>query len=302
VIDFGLATKCDPGTSVLKTKAGTPYYVAPQVLAGSYNEKCDIWSCGVIMYVLLCGYPPFHGDTDPEILRKVRSGRFDFPAEDWDSISGDAKDLITKMLTMDQSARPAAAACLEHRWITSQSEDAARGRICPDISNRLRSFKSVGRLKKVALTLIAQQLRDEDIEELRSTFQALDKNNDGRLTFAEIHEGMAAHKVALPGDLDALLRNIDSDGSGQIDFSEFIAATLTQKQYLKREVMWAAFRTFDLDGDGSITKAELKQVIDSTMTDEDITAMISEVDLDGDGTIGFDEFCEMMKKGCLPSS
>jgi calcium-dependent protein kinase len=174
--------------------------------------------------------------------------------------------------------------------------------VCADIGSRLRSFKTVGRLKKVALTLIAQQLRDEDIEELRSTFQALDKNNDGRLTFAEIHEGMAAHKVALPGDLDALLRNIDSDGSGQIDFSEFIAATLTQKQYLKREVMWAAFRTFDLDGDGHITKAELKQVIDSTMTDEDITAMISEVDLDGDGTIGFDEFCEMMKKGCLPSS
>ncbi|KAF4706507.1 Calcium-dependent protein kinase 2, partial [Perkinsus olseni] len=77
VIDFGLATLCDPGQS-MKTKAGTPYYVAPQVLQGNYNEKCDSWSCGVIMYILLCGYPPFYADNDTDILKRVRRGKYTF--------------------------------------------------------------------------------------------------------------------------------------------------------------------------------------------------------------------------------
>merc|ERR1719162_1733065 len=87
----------------MKTKAGTPYYVAPQVLQGSYDEKCDIWSCGVIMYILLCGYPPFYGDRDEDILRRVRKGAFNFPDEDWKNISskGGAQELIKSMLTMD---------------------------------------------------------------------------------------------------------------------------------------------------------------------------------------------------------
>merc|ERR1719409_1680432 len=82
VIDFGLAVKFEIG-QVLTTKAGTPYYVAPQVLAGKYDHSADLWSCGVIMYVLLCGYPPFYGETDGQILEKVRLGNFSFPKDDW---------------------------------------------------------------------------------------------------------------------------------------------------------------------------------------------------------------------------
>merc|ERR1719284_1866395 len=105
VIDFGLAKDNSDGKE-MTTKAGTPYYVAPQVLAGKYDEKCDIWSCGVIAYILLCGYPPFFGDTDPEILKRVKVGKFDFPSPDWDDISKDGKDFITQMLTRDAAKRP----------------------------------------------------------------------------------------------------------------------------------------------------------------------------------------------------
>merc|ERR1719291_1124996 len=102
VIDFGLAKTYEVGSDDrMRTKAGTPYYVAPQVLAGSYDEKCDIWSCGVIAYILLCGYPPFYGDQDKDILKMVKKGEFEFPSPDWDDRSPESKDLITKMLTMD---------------------------------------------------------------------------------------------------------------------------------------------------------------------------------------------------------
>merc|ERR1711953_1459538 len=100
VIDFGLACKFEHG-QVLTTKAGTPYYVAPQVLAGKYGAESDLWSLGVIMYVLLCGYPPFHGDTDADVLAMVKKGEFKFPNKDWSSVSDDAKQLITHLLTMD---------------------------------------------------------------------------------------------------------------------------------------------------------------------------------------------------------
>lgn len=98
--DFGLAARAGP-TTVLATKAGTPYYVAPQVLQGKYTYKCDMWSAGVIMYILLCGYPPFHGDNDAEILAKVKSGKFSFNDQDWKNVSMEAKDLIRKLLTYD---------------------------------------------------------------------------------------------------------------------------------------------------------------------------------------------------------
>ncbi len=89
----------------MEQKFGTPYYIAPEVLAGYYNEKCDIWSLGVIMYIMLCGYPPFNGNNDNDILKAVQSGEFSFPEEDWQVISEDAKDLIRQMLVKDYKHR-----------------------------------------------------------------------------------------------------------------------------------------------------------------------------------------------------
>jgi len=297
VIDFGLAKSWAPGSPPMTTKAGTPYYVAPQVLlSGGYDNKCDIWSCGVIAYILLCGYPPFYGDRDEDILKAVKSGKFDFPSPDWDDVSKVGKDLITNMLTMDPVRRPTAEALLAHDWLRTKpgAGDTIDAKL--NLGARLRRFHGVAKLKKVALTLIAQQLKDEDIEELSKTFKTLDMNNDGTLTPQEVRDGMARHNIEVPADLEAVMRAVDSDGSGVIDYSEFIAATLTSKQYARTEVMWSAFRTFDLDGDGKITKEELAKVLQENSDSQLIGQMISEVDGDHDGEIDFDEFCEMMKK------
>mmetsp|Transcript_19590 Transcript_19590/g.36688 ORF Transcript_19590/g.36688 Transcript_19590/m.36688 type:complete len:498 (+) Transcript_19590:98-1591(+) len=301
VIDFGLAKKFDKTKDPpMKTKAGTPYYVAPQVLMGSYDEKCDIWSCGVIAYILLCGYPPFYGDKDEDILRRVRRGDFEFPSPDWDEISAPGKDIIEKMLTMVPEDRPTAGEILEHRWLREHA-DKPTGGIAKNLGDKLRVFRGVSKLKKVALTLIAQQLNEKDIEELKQTFQILDKNRDGTLTAQEIKEGMRQHKVSLPEDLEESLRLIDTDGSGVIDYTEFIAATMSTKQYLKEEVVWSAFRTFDKDGDGKITRAELMSILkDDALTQEQlegqIDQMMKEVDLNNDGSISYHEFLTMMQK------
>merc|ERR1712217_989539 len=101
----------------MTTKAGTPYYVAPQVLAGKYDEKVDSWSCGVVMYVTLCGYPPFFGDTDAEVLKKVRLGNYSFIASDWHKVSQDAKNLVNGLLTFKPEKRFSPAEALQQSWM-----------------------------------------------------------------------------------------------------------------------------------------------------------------------------------------
>jgi len=293
VIDFGLARKFKSGDPLMKTKAGTPYYVAPQVLGGAYTEKCDVWSCGVIAYILLCGYPPFYGDLDEDILRRVKAGKFNFPSPDWDTISTAAKEFIKISLTFEEAKRPSAADLLAHEWLTKKISQPSGGYVGKDLGAKLKVFRGVSKLKKAALTLIAQQLKDDDIEELKKTFTLLDANKDGTLSAKEIADGMAKHKVQIPADLDEVIRQLDTDGSGNIDYTEFVAATITQKQYSKKEVLWAAFRTFDLDGDGSITKSELSQVLKNA-SETLVESMVVEHDTDGDGTISFEEFVKMM--------
>eukprot|EP00929_Paragymnodinium_shiwhaense_P001086 TRINITY_DN1012_c0_g3_i1.p1 TRINITY_DN1012_c0_g3~~TRINITY_DN1012_c0_g3_i1.p1 ORF type:complete len:494 (-),score=99.74 TRINITY_DN1012_c0_g3_i1:95-1576(-) len=295
VIDFGLAKKYDNSSDPpMKTKAGTPYYVAPQVLSSQgYDEKCDIWSCGVILYILLCGYPPFYGDNDSQILRCVKRGVYDFPSPEWDDISSDAKSMIKLMLMYDSKMRPSADVCLQHHWIQQKSAKST-GKVSRDLGGKLKAFRGSSKLKKVALTAIAQQLKDEDIVELQKTFQLLDKNGDGTLTPAEITDGMKSHGVAFPPELEGILRQLDTDGSGSIDYTEFIAATISRKAYLKKDAMWAAFRTFDRDGDASISRDELVELLkDPSMAV--IESMIHDVDSNGDGKIQFDEFCRMLE-------
>jgi calcium-dependent protein kinase len=149
IIDFGLACYYEDG-EFMKTKAGTPYYVAPQVLQGKYDRKCDVWSCGVIMYILLCGYPPFSGENDGEILTKVKAGKFSFPEADWKHISTDAKDLIKKMLTFEPEKRMEAEQAYNHPWISNNADTKKDVPVASNLLSSLRTFRAQSKLKKVA--------------------------------------------------------------------------------------------------------------------------------------------------------
>lgn len=123
LIDFGLAKNQKVSADILTTKAGTPYYIAPEVLSGKQDHMCDIWSLGVILQIILCGYPPFHGDTDQEILVKVKKGHQTFEGEEWKDISADAKEIISKCLNTDPAKRINAEQILEHNWFKAELND-----------------------------------------------------------------------------------------------------------------------------------------------------------------------------------
>ena len=124
VIDFGTSHRYEDANQVGPQKMhqmyGTPYYIAPEVLNGTYNEKCDMWSIGVMLYIMLCGRPPFNGNTEDQIISKVKSGKWDFRGEIWHSISTEAKDLIAKLMTREVGRRLTAVEALAHPWIKSK--------------------------------------------------------------------------------------------------------------------------------------------------------------------------------------
>jgi len=300
IIDFGLSCVYT-ADQVLTTKAGTPYYVAPQVLAGKYDQLSDLWSCGVIMYVILCGYPPFYGETDADVLTKVRLGNFTFNAADWKNVSEDAKNLIRLLLKMNPRDRYTAEQSLNHVWVKNKAPKATDVAIGAGMVDNLRGFRSQNKLKKAALNIIAGQLGDTQIKALRDTFMQLDGNGDGLLTVNEMKEGLAkAGLKEIPPDLQQIMEEVDSDGSGVIDYTEFLAATLDRAAYIKEDVCWSAFRIFDRNGDGKISKNEIEAMlgsgdVESAMGAQAVADLLKDVDKDGDGEIDFQEFMTMMK-------
>jgi calcium-dependent protein kinase len=123
LIDFGISVKFEKDTK-LKDKTGTVLYIAPEVISGSYDEKCDIWSCGVLLFIMLSGQPPFYGNSRKEIMEKIRKSKFQFKSKIWNVVSAEAKELITSMLIIDPLQRPSCREVLSHRWFNKDNNNA----------------------------------------------------------------------------------------------------------------------------------------------------------------------------------
>lgn len=303
IIDFGLSSTFTPG-QVLTTRAGTPYYVAPQVLTSKYDHTCDLWSVGVITYVLLCGYPPFYGRNDVEVLAKVKKGLYAFEPKDWSRVSADAKNLVRKLLCYDPKDRFTAEQALHHTWIAHTAPRATGVNLKnqPQLIDNLRSFRSQNLLKKAALQIIAGQLDEAQIKGLRETFMSLDANGDGLLSMDELAAGLdSAGFRKTNSDLQGMMEGMDTDGSGVIDYTEFLAAALDKRHYISEQAVRTAFQVFDLDNDNRISLDELRQVLNEggelgnpSMCSSSAEQIMREVDWNGDGTIDFQEFTRMM--------
>ena len=152
IIDFGLSKNYgDDDHSTMRTRVGTPYYIAPEVLERKYDKAVDLWSAGVIMYIVLCGYPPFWGSTDKEIFGRIRSMVVDFPVEEWTGVSDEAKDLIRLLLSKTAADRPTASEALEHPWFAEVAEGQD---LHPSVCKQLRRLRGIvgSRRRRCALS------------------------------------------------------------------------------------------------------------------------------------------------------
>nr|CAN67710.1 hypothetical protein VITISV_040687 [Vitis vinifera] len=285
-IDFGLSVFFKPGEKFTDV-VGSPYYVAPEVLRKRYGPEADVWSAGVILYILLSGVPPFWAETEQGIFEQVLHGDLDFSSDPWPSISESAKDLVRRMLVRDPRRRLTAHEVLCHPWVQVDG-------VAPDkpldsaVLSRLKQFSAMNKLKKMALIVIAENLSEEEIAGLKEMFKMIDTDNSGQITFEELKAGLKRVGANLKeSEIYDLMHAADVDNNGTIDYGEFIAATLHLNKVEREDHLFAAFSYFDKDG----TCEEFG------LEDVRLEEMIREVDQDNDGRIDYNEFVAMMQKG-----
>lgn len=308
IIDFGTANfySKDGQNNKMTLKVGTPYYIAPEVIKKNYDNKCDLWSCGVIMFILLSGYPPFDGDNDDQIMSNVLKGEFAFDSEEWVGVSNDAKNLITKLLTKDPKKRITAEQALKEPWITKNmklkgnAKDLSLPKLSKDV---LQKFTSKQKLQQASIAFLVHQMSTNDkVKNLRAIFKQLDDSGDGRLSHEELRKGYQKYFADSLNinEFEDLIAKLDQDNSGFIEYEEFLRATVDTESMLTEKNLQFAFKFFDKDGSGKLSVEEVKSILGVVGNDKEgadlVKKIMSEVDVNGDGEINYEEFKQLMKK------
>ncbi|KAK4756292.1 hypothetical protein SAY87_006419 [Trapa incisa] len=298
-IDFGLSVFFKPGERFSEI-VGSPYYMAPEVLRRNYGPEVDVWSAGVILYILLCGVPPFWAESEQGVALAILRGVIDFKRDPWPQVSISAKNLVRQMLEVNPQKRLTAQQVLDHPWIQN-AKKASNVPLGDIVRTRLKQFSMMNRFKKKALRVIAEHLSIQEVEVIRDMFTLMDTDNDGKVTYDELKAGLqkVGSKLAEP-EIKMLMEVADVDGNGVLDYGEFVAVTIHLQRMENDEHIRRAFMYFDKDDTGYIELAELQYALADESGEADsnvVNEIMGEVDTDKDGRISYDEFVAMMKTG-----
>jgi len=267
---------------------GSVHYVAPEVLSHAYTERADLWSLGVITYMLLTGSPPFSG-SDNEVLKKIKAGTPHFSSR-FRKLSGPAQGFVAALLVADPTERLSAEGALEHSFIKSRNHKGSHMVLDDDIKKSLRNFARASHFRRSVLSMMAWSLSSEDREQLREQFLSMDRENRGTVTHSQMKSILEEHFNIDSIEAEAVFEKMDSDNDGEIAYSEFLAAALQGRLKVHEDILRTTFSKFDHTGDGTITVEDLQYVLGGHFESEEAKDMISEADSNGDGKIEYDEF------------
>ena len=313
IIDFGTAKVFSKGKNE-NLLIGSSYYIAPEVLSRNYTEKCDLWSCGVIMYILLTGRPPFGGNNDEEIIGRIKKGKYDLSKYPWGVISAEAKDLIKRLIEPNPSLRLNAEDALHHPWFELKKMKAIDKIInnldsvsAHKLVNNLKHYKADNALRCAVIAyLVHNNTQLAQAHDAIKLFNKIDTNGDGKIVKEELYNGLQAY-LKLEGDelrneVDIIFNNIDSDHNGYIEYEEFIRAAIDKEYFLNDSFLKFAFNYFDMDRSGLITLDEVTKLFyqnawnkKNIVAQQQLKKCFEETDINNDGTLSFEEFCQMMK-------
>lgn len=303
LIDFGMAVMHDgksligPGGSLMASSD----YLAPESRAGRCTAASDIWSIGMVLHALLVGFLPKFRDIAEE--KAFTEGG------NWQNVSSAARELVQSLLQVDPSLRLSAAAAAGHAWTQGAAPVALQTNDVNHMIENFAAFHKSTRLRRAALTALAMQLTnqhlDEQLAHQREQFMLIDADGNGRISKQELIDSIAAKSPTCPLGKDAMqeVRNwaesvfesIDTDGSKEIDYTEWLAAALHESTCRSEESMRAAFRAFDADGDGRIDEGEFARVL--RQSPQEVASLLPQFDSNGDGVIDFEEFKNVLKSG-----
>eukprot|EP00928_Gymnodinium_smaydae_P041870 TRINITY_DN28276_c1_g1_i1.p1 TRINITY_DN28276_c1_g1~~TRINITY_DN28276_c1_g1_i1.p1 ORF type:complete len:642 (+),score=156.45 TRINITY_DN28276_c1_g1_i1:113-1927(+) len=317
LIDFGSAKRFD--TQPLVTKVCTPLYVAPEVLLKAstpYTEKVDVWSCGVMLFRFLYGSFPFSGKDDIAVLRAVKKGQITFPEGKRSEISEGGRQLIIGMMCYDVKERFTATEAFHHSWISQRKTSLLTDDDGKKLVQQISRYLMCSKLKRIALNIIARIIDDDLIDKLRGIFLQLDEENTGMLHIQDMKSSF--RQLHVPNkqktQMIEIIGLLDQDGHGYVRYTDFLAATMTEDQYLHEDVCKAAFHRLDTDHDGVITRKDLAilladdvRIHEAGLIGLNLVDMVNEVDRicadaakDAAGGIHFEDFMNVMKsERCL---
>jgi len=305
IIDFGMAKKVGR-ERFLYNMCGTPYYTAPEVIAGRYHTSADVWSIGVIMFVMMFGYPPFYVDPgasnqQDQIYKKILKGFTPITKDGFGrhfpksmKASDLAKDLMKNLLRKEVAKRYTAAQALDHPWFKKASSENT---ISKQVLDSITKFTKRNKLRLAVVHLFKDAIDPNQQKSLKETFEKMDEDGDGTVSLAEFQKHMSATSKMSKAEITNRFKAIDIDGDAQIDFNELLTSVSDFQLEQVPERMYNIFKSIDKDGDGQLSAEELEGALKNSSDYDwfeklniDIEGAIKAADKDGDGQISFKEF------------
>lgn len=305
IIDFGMSAHSKKKKK-MKKLLGTCAYVAPEVIQENYSIECDIWSAGVVLFVLLTGKLPFEGDNETEMFQNILNRKFKIRIQDLSSVSEHAKDLTQAMMTFDPTQRPSAEVLLRHEFFKSNSDNekclsqdkSFAIQEVVEVINRLPNYKICSKLQeRVFFYFLNNMVGHTELKAVRATFKYLDINGDGVLSFSELSFGLSQiHKNLNDQQLDKLFDLIDVNSDGTISYTEFAAAALDKSILKDSQRAKSLFKIIQKKQDSGVGVDEFQELLGNlqNFSQSDISKGLQKFDLNQDGKLDFQEFHSMM--------
>lgn len=303
IIDFGLSKKYSNDKTPLTEGVGTIYTMAPEVLKGTYTSQADIWSIGVITYMLLSSQMPFYGRERCHIIEQIMKCEFDFKGRRWKRVSPQAKAFVEDLLVLDPDDRVTGDCAFGSNWLNRRFATTVRGPTDDELDTIIKSFQKFirySRLKKLALMVIAHKSTTEEIGILRKVFDKFDTKKKGQLVFEEFSECLKPYGFS-NDDLINLFVGIDLDGTGIIRYTEFLAAAIETQGFIDEGRLAEAFDCLDSDDSGFISVENLAGFLGDQIPINEISRILKESSLTAESQVSYPEFLALWDDRCQPS-
>ena len=300
IIDFGNA-RIFENTITNSSIVGSSYYIAPEVFIQKYNKECDLWSAGVILYMLIVGIPPFEGESDKKIISKIKTGIFDKNNNRWINASKEVKDLISKLLVYEPKKRLTANEALQHPWFKKTNSNILyynipKYEILHCIENIL-SYNIKSKFEELVLAYIVHNMpKQKETKIAIKLFKLVNTKGDGKLLKDELKKTLLNFvSEDYLKNYDNIFELLDRENHGYIEYDEFLRAALNKEKILTDDNLKYAFNFFDKENLGYIPRDNMKLFFkDTNIDDQLIKRIFDEIDYNKDGKIDFQEFKNMM--------